>query len=150
MEKTDLTSHHIEGFAREGNTPFSMPLITQIEDNLWSGDCIHDVNLGDKFDFVVSLYPWEQFRVSKTAVVMYAPLYDRGEMPDIATVEAIADYVNAVRKIGPTLVHCQAGLNRSGLISALALIKSGHTPQSAITLLREKRSPAVLCNKTFP
>jgi protein-tyrosine phosphatase len=50
---------------------------------------------------------------------------------------------------GATAHNCQAGLNRSGLVAALALIRSGMTPAEAITLLRSKRSPAVLCNPTF-
>jgi protein-tyrosine phosphatase len=47
------------------------------------------------------------------------------------------------------LVHCQAGLNRSGVVTALALINLGYTPTAAIELMREKRSPLVLCNEAF-
>jgi hypothetical protein len=34
-------------------------------------------------------------------------------------------------------------------VAGLALVRSGMTPDAAIALLREKRSPAVLCNPTF-
>lgn len=47
------------------------------------------------------------------------------------------------------LIHCQAGLNRSGLLAARTLMKRGHTADEAIALLREKRSPLVLCNDAF-
>jgi protein-tyrosine phosphatase len=48
------------------------------------------------------------------------------------------------------LVHCQAGLNRSNLIAALALMRlTGCDAAAAIALLREKRSPLVLCNEAF-
>jgi protein-tyrosine phosphatase len=50
---------------------------------------------------------------------------------------------------GKTLVHCQAGLNRSGLVAAVALMKLGRTADEAIKLLRDSRSPMVLCNDTF-
>jgi hypothetical protein len=30
MLQADLTSHHIEGIAREGNVPFNVPLITHV------------------------------------------------------------------------------------------------------------------------
>jgi hypothetical protein len=47
------------------------------------------------------------------------------------------------------LIRCQAGLNRSGLVMALVLIRDGYAPAEAITLMREKRSRAVLCNLDF-
>ena len=56
---------------------------------------------------------------------------------------------NACRAIGPVLVHCQAGLNRSGLVTALALMRAGRSSKDAIDLLREKRCDAVLCNPAF-
>lgn len=47
------------------------------------------------------------------------------------------------------LIRCQAGLNRSGLIMALVLIREGYTPDEAIELIREKRCEAALCNDRF-
>jgi protein-tyrosine phosphatase len=46
-------------------------------------------------------------------------------------------------------VHCQAGLNRSGLITARALMLRGMSATDAIQLLRKRRDPAVLCNAVF-
>jgi hypothetical protein len=57
--------------------------------------------------------------------------------------------VTARRKTGPCLVHCQAGLNRSSLVVARVLMLEGATADEAIGLLREKRSPACLCNPAF-
>jgi len=57
--------------------------------------------------------------------------------------------VNEYKKHGVTLVHCQAGINRSGLVTALALVEEGMKAVDAIALLRAKRSPAVLCNRAF-
>lgn len=37
----DLHTHHIEGIAREGHTPFSCPLITPANDHLWQGGCLN-------------------------------------------------------------------------------------------------------------
>jgi hypothetical protein len=47
------------------------------------------------------------------------------------------------------LIRCQAGLNRSGLICALVLIRDGYEPADAITLMREKRHEQVLFNPNF-
>jgi hypothetical protein len=150
MINTDFTSHHIEGIAREGNTPFNVPLITEIDHNFWQGGCINGVSLAGKFKHIVSLYPWEQFNPggeldSFTAV----RLYDSGDVPNSDQLYALATWVNVCRELGPTLLHCQAGLNRSGLVAGLALVLHGMSPKDAIAKLCASRCPAVLCNKAF-
>ena len=47
------------------------------------------------------------------------------------------------------LIRCQAGLNRSGLLTALVLINEGYSPSDAIALIREKRSGWALCNSDY-
>jgi protein tyrosine/serine phosphatase len=47
------------------------------------------------------------------------------------------------------LVRCQAGLNRSGLITGLILIALGMKPGEAITAIRNKRSQRALFNMDF-
>jgi hypothetical protein len=149
-ELTDFTSHHIEGIAREGNTPFNVPLISQVQDNLWQGGCINGVSLGGKFKHVISLYPWERFNHGKQLdSFLEVALYDSGTIPDVAQMTSIANWINICRAHGTTLVHCQAGLNRSGLVTGLALVLSGMQSTDAIALLRKSRHSAVLCNKAF-
>jgi protein tyrosine phosphatase len=150
MINADLESHHIEGIAREGNTPFSVPLITKYDDTLWQGGCVNAVDLKGQFRHIVSLYPWERFNPGKELdSFLEVRLYDSGNIPDPAQMKFIARWINKCRKTGPVLVHCQAGLNRSGLVTGLALVLSGVPPAQAITEMRERRCPAVLCNKAF-
>ena len=47
------------------------------------------------------------------------------------------------------LVRCQAGWNRSGLATTLALMNYGYTAKGVIDLIRDRRSPHELCNKDF-
>src|SRR3954471_6435074 len=47
------------------------------------------------------------------------------------------------------LVRCQAGLNRSGLVTALVLMLDGYDAAAAISLIRRQRSSWALCNKHF-
>jgi protein-tyrosine phosphatase len=47
------------------------------------------------------------------------------------------------------LSRCQAGLNRSSLVTALVLMRDGYSPENAIGLIREKRSPNALCDQDF-
>lgn len=47
------------------------------------------------------------------------------------------------------LVRCQAGLNRSGLVAALILIRHGFSAVEAIELIRTKRGANALFNSAF-
>jgi hypothetical protein len=150
----DFESHHIEGHARAAadagrSSYFRVPLVSQIDGNLWMGGCIDGVRLGPDFKFVVSLYPWEQYELTEGTVRSEHRLYDAAEMPDLDELDRIVTGINVRCHEGRTLVHCQAGLNRSGLVTAFALVKRGMLPADAIALLREKRCPLVLCNGTF-
>jgi protein-tyrosine phosphatase len=70
--------------------------------------------------------------------------FDAEELFDIVRV-AHSDWKRGKK----VLIRCQAGWNRSGLITALVLIREGMEAQKAINLIREKRSPHALCNSTF-
>lgn len=148
--QADLKTHHIEGIAREGNTEFSCPLITPIDDNFWQGGCRNGVNLQGYFKHIVSLYPWERYVPGcELDSFVEVRLYDGPIVPDEAQLYHLAQHINFCRLKGRTLVHCQAGLNRSGLLAGLALVLSGVKPPDAITMLRANRTPAVLCNRKF-
>lgn len=146
---TDLASHHIEGIAVHGDTPFSVPLISHIEGNLWTGGCINGVRLPDDFAFVVSLYPWERYTLGPDTERQEYRLYDAAEMPTEGSLVSAACVVSACIAAGKTLVHCQAGLNRSALVAGLALVLDGRDPGEVVALLRDRRCDAVLCNPVF-
>lgn len=110
-----------------------------------------DHHRGDRpFDLVVTLYadampaPWgvEEIRFG----FWDAHLED----DSVSTVLRIARTAHARWAAGDrVLVRCQAGLNRSGLITALILMCAGYGSGEAIALLRERRSPLALFNKHF-
>jgi protein-tyrosine phosphatase len=104
----------------------------------------------EHFDTVVTMYAharpvdWfvKEFRFG---------IYD-SDMKDFQTDE-LHDIVVAAhrdwKKGKRVLVRCQAGINRSGLVMALMLIREGYSAEDAINLMREKRGRAVLANKYF-
>ncbi|GAA2053963.1 dual specificity protein phosphatase family protein [Catenulispora yoronensis] len=47
------------------------------------------------------------------------------------------------------LVRCRAGMNRSGLVVASVLIRSGFTPRDAIATIRRQRAARALNNEHF-
>lgn len=154
--QSDLETHHIEGIAREGNTPFACPLITHVEGNLWQGGCRNGVSLQGQFKHIISLYPWERYDGGPGGLDSFVEvkLYDGPTVPDEGQLYALAGWINNCKFHGRTLVHCQAGLNRSGLLTGLSLVMDEDSrfygkPAEAIAHMRAKRSPAVLCNKKF-
>jgi hypothetical protein len=145
----DLTSHHIEGIAAHGDVPFRVPLYSQIEGNLWMGGC-PEGELPKVFEHCVSLFPWGSYYVAEGQNHAKFWLLDSSQHAvPAAQFHAAADLALALTKLGPTLVHCQAGLNRSSVVTALVLMKLGRTPEAAIEIIREKRSHACLCNPSF-
>lgn len=149
----DPQQQRMRGIAVHGNAPFDVPYLSKVEgvENLYQGGCTNGLRLPRFIDHLVSLYPWEQYDVrhdldSRLEVRMYDSV---NAGPDMDHVVQVATWVNQCREQGPTLVHCQAGLNRSGLVTAVALILGGCTPEEAIDMLRASRSPAVLCNPVF-
>lgn len=47
------------------------------------------------------------------------------------------------------LVNCQAGLNRSGLVTGLVLMAYGYTAEQAVETIRTKRASLCLANSSF-
>lgn len=146
----DPREQRMRGVARHGYTPFDVPFISQITDNLWQGGCQNGLILPDFIKYVVSLYMWEEYTRGDDVEFADVEMYDDLEAVNLEQLDVIAKHVNECRAKGVTLVHCQAGLNRSSLIAARALmLGDGMTAVQAINLLRAKRSPAVLCNPNF-
>ena len=140
----------MSGYATHGMTYFDVPFISEITPGFYQGGCENGLVIPENIEYVISLYKWERYKKPATVKAFFE--YTMLDSLDVAgrdEIVEIATLVNQCRKQGPTLVHCQAGLNRSGLIAATAMILDGLTPKEAITTLREGRSPAVLCNPAF-
>lgn len=148
-QHADLDAHRIEGFTRNSER-VSVPLISHIDGDLWMGGCLPYVRLPDNLAWVLSLYDGAAYQVgSRTRVLSIPGFHDAPLIANPAKVHRLAELVLEMLTVGRTLVHCQAGLNRSGLVTALVLVKQGWAPADAIALLRERRSPLVLCNTVF-
>jgi protein-tyrosine phosphatase len=140
----------MRGIAHQGHTPFDVPYISLILPGFYQGGCEHGLVLPREIEHVISLYRWEKYDLHDGVQTFHeVTMYDSNDGPDHDNIVELATLVNECRKQGNTLVHCQAGLNRSGLVAGAALVMSGMTGQEAIDTLRASRSPAVLCNQTF-
>ncbi len=68
----------------------------------------------------------------------------------IEHIELVADWAFVEWKAGSkTLIRCQAGLNRSGLVTGLVLLRDGMKVELVIDLIREQRSEYALSNYHF-
>lgn len=122
---------------------------TEDHDVVWEG-AAQRLRGSYPFDVVVTLYadanpvPWgvEEFRFGFYDAALEQS--DAGRVIELARM-AYARWVRGQR----VLVRCQAGINRSGLVTALILMMSGMNAESAIKLIRERRSPHVLSNAYF-
>lgn len=123
---------------------------THWKDVLWNTDRDFQNITRDDFDLVVTMYadanPVDWFVEEIRLGVMDAHIDD----VDLPRILAVVTRVHKAWKQGDkVLIRCQAGWNRSGLITALVLIKDGMNPAAAIDLIRERRSPSALCNRSF-
>lgn len=135
------------------------PLWSEIVKGLWQGgtddnDVHHQLKkpfiTSEQFDTVVTMYAdanpvdWhvKELRYGVWDSVMND--FDASDLFDIVR-SAHADWKKGKR----VLIRCQAGWNRSGLITALVLIRDGMSARDAIDLIRKKRSSYALCNRQF-
>lgn len=136
-------------------------LYSMVTPNLFQGgtddlDVIHLAQTNNRprtdlpFDAIVTMYAWarpadwniQEFRYG----VPDASIKDI----DLSRLCQAVDFGYDRWKQGDrVLVRCQAGLNRSGLVTALIMIKDGLTPQEAINCIRDSRGPDALLSENF-
>ena len=136
-------------------------LYSMIAPNLFQGgtddlDVIHLAQTNNRprtdlpFDAIVTMYAWARHADWNIQEFRYG-------VPDAAITDIDLNRLRQAVEFGHdrwkagdrVLIRCQAGLNRSGLVLALILIKDGLTPQEAINTIRENRGPDALFNENF-
>ena len=123
---------------------------------LWMGDAPPiGFSIGLKFDvLVLAAMEYQPAQLFNDVEVVQAPMDDlptpiRSSMFDIA-LHASHTIAGALADGKTVLVTCLAGLNRSGLISAMSLMEAyGMSADDAILKVREARGPNALCNHSF-
>lgn len=109
------------------------------------------VVVGAEFELVVSLFTRSGHGPRPDIEHLVAEIPDGPLSPlQIEAVQAAAlSTAQAVKDGRTTLVRCHSGYNRSGLVVAQALIELGRGAESAVELVRRRRSPFALNNETF-
>ena len=137
------------------------PLYSEVAPNLFMGGTddlatidkaqeLKYFNGKNEFDCVVTLYAW-------AAPANWGVEERRFGFPDaeiiedyLPTIIELAQWAHSKWASGKKVnIRCQAGLNRSGLVTALTLMISGMSADQAIDTLREKRYSYALCNGEY-
>ena len=136
-------------------------LYSMIAPNLFQGgtddlDVIHLAQTNNRprtdlpFDAIVTMYAWARPADWKVQEFRYG-------VPDASITDIDLDRLRQAVEFGydrwkqgdRVLVRCQAGLNRSGLVLALILIKDGLKTAEAIARIRDNRGEDALFNRDF-
>lgn len=144
----------------KGNTK----LWNEILPGLWQGgtddlDLLGDYIAGGRiepfitkkeFDAVVTMYQYANpvdWLVKEYRFCIYDSNIEHFDLEDLFNTAKWAhnEWKNGKR----VLIRCQAGLNRSGLVMALVLIREGYKPEHAIQLIRSRRNSQALFNNQF-
>ena len=133
----------MSGRTAHGGLSFGVPFITEIAPNLWQGGCQDGLVLPNSSMHLLSLYKWESYTVPHRLRTSHTVAMRDSVSQSMSQVDKWARWINARRRTGPVLVHCQAGLNRSSLVVCRALMLDGWTANEAIYEVREKRSAGV-------
>ena len=136
-------------------------LFSEIAPNLFQGgtddlDVIHlPVTNNAKrtdlpFDAIVTMYAWARPADWQVQEFRYGVPDAKISDIELSRLRQTVEFGYDRWKSGDrVLVRCQAGLNRSGLVTALILIKDGYTPEDAINAIRTHRGPDALFNMNF-
>jgi protein-tyrosine phosphatase len=124
---------------------------SQITDNLWvGGGPWGGEDLPGIFTAVLDIIPSTPYIAWQDVTVRTVVMHDDWNQ-DMSGVDELAEWVNEQRKKGNVLVKCAAGLNRSGVVAARALMLGPEklSAREALDLLRQKRDKLMVCNQMF-
>lgn len=128
---------------------------SEVAPGLWIGSTPANAGETDPmFNVVVQLYSSEPYNYHAHQVLVTATMFDTATnplnpFPDDKLLKNLARLTAlAVARMKPVLVHCHQGLNRSGLVAALALCRMGVKPEAAVMQVMQRRQGS-LFNRQF-
>lgn len=138
-----------------------VPLYSEIAPGLWMGGTddydtvdrpgkLPRLSAEKEFDAVVTLNAYASPFGWYVKELRYGFPDSSLDEDQVDEIERIADWAYLEWKKGrKVLVRCQAGMNRSGLVTALILIRDRISAAEAIKLIRKKRDIDALSNPSY-
>ncbi len=103
-----------------------------------------------RFQAIVTMYAWARPAEWNVQEFRYGIPDASIREIDLARLREAVEFGYKRWKAGDrVLVRCQAGLNRSGLVTALILMMNGLDVQSAIAKIRKERGDLALFNREY-
>ena len=136
-------------------------LYSPITDGLWMGGTRDDdwiengkdlveFEENNQFESVVTLFSWAHPMPWGVEELRWGFPDSHIDLVDKSRLFRVVDWAYERWQAGDkVLIRCQAGLNRSGLVTALLLMKADYSVVEAIELIRKNRSPIALFNEHF-
>jgi hypothetical protein len=155
MKTDDLMRSRENTWPRSNGTTITLGELedtaAEVAPKLWQGGRYSAAHTPVNFDVVVNLTPLgRSVGPSYTGLYIEWPIEDACELPDPTVLHPLVDLLAELSYQGKTiLVHCQAGLNRSGLVCALVLRARSVPADNAIAAIRQARDEFALCNADF-
>jgi protein-tyrosine phosphatase len=136
-------------------------LYSEIAPNLFMGgtadeDVIHQAAPYNKvrtdlpFDAIITMYAWANpadWRVQEFRYGIYDSAISEIDLDRLK--QAVEFGYNRWLSGDRVLVRCQAGLNRSGLVTALIMMSTGLDAETAIEQIRKNRAEIALFNNNY-
>jgi len=136
-------------------------LYSEVAPNLFMGgtadeDVIHQAVAYNKartdlpFDAIITMYAWANpadWRVQEFRYGIYDSAIADIDLDRLK--QAVEFGYNRWLSGDRVLVRCQAGLNRSGLVTALIMMSTGLDAETAIEQIRENRAEIALFNNNY-
>ena len=136
-------------------------LYSEIAPNLFMGgtadeDVIHEAAPYNKtridlpFDAIITMYAWARpadWRVQEFRYGIYDSAISEIDLSRLK--QAVEFGYNRWLSGDRVLVRCQAGLNRSGLVTALIMMSTGLDAETAIEQIRKNRAQIALFNNHY-
>ena len=140
--------------------PWYLERLVPVRPGLWASraptpgrDGTYLQNPGVRYDLIVSLTSWgsdsPHGALREAGRYVWLPMVDADEMPEAEVRLLAAEIADAVRAGREVLVHCDAGLNRTGVVVARALMELGEPVETAIAAVRASRGQWALSNAWF-
>ena len=135
-------------------------LYSEIAPNLFMGgtddaDVIHypastNPRIDMPFDAIVTMYAWAQPADWQVQEFRYGVPDATISHIDLGRLKQAVEFgYNRWLAGDCVLIRCQAGLNRSGLVTALILMSTGLDAESAISEIRKNRAETALYNEEY-
>jgi len=136
-------------------------LYSEVAPNLFMGgtadeDVIHQAVAYNKartdlpFDAIITMYAWANpadWRVQEFRYGIYDSAIEDIDLDRLK--QAVEFGYNRWLSGDRVLVRCQAGLNRSGLVTALIMMSTGLDAETAIEQIRKNRAEIALFNNNY-